>query len=333
MLPGFLLLGLAVDTKTNIIIAVIPTAAILVFQHIFLPEWKKKSYRALLQTGIRVIPFSLLIFLPYLTYSKIAPSYFLNGQEKTVFQKARADRNAFMMDVGFGQVINLFKNPTMNGMRIFFEETKHKIGRLQSFFGKSYFQAALFGLSLVSLLIISRGHWSFYLFIFSAFFISWFIFMSRTTWYRYFFISEFITILGIGSFLPSLIANKNRYVLILLLTALVGFSLPRFSFHSIEQSLNGEGKENMMLMKEKIEQIDEKKIFTFGWLQCPQLMFLTNKRFQDFLNKGNLERIKKGEAYFLTTYENTVIQGEMDTITKGFDLIASYGHNKLYRIK
>jgi hypothetical protein len=261
------------------------------------------------------------------------PQLVLNNHEKKVWQKARSDRNAFMMDVGFGQFKDLYTNPNTNGMRVFFERTKHKIERLQSFFGKSYFQTALFGLSLVSLLIISRGHWSFYLFIFSAFFIAWWIFMPCAMWYRYFFISEFIAILGIAAFLPFLIANKNRCVFVLLLIVLVGFSLPRFSFHSIKQSLSGEGKENLMLMMERIEKIDEKNIFTFGWLQCPQLMFLTNKRFQDFFNKEKLEEAKKDGAYFLTTYDNILIQDEMDTITKGFDLIASYGYNKLYRIK
>ena len=330
---GFLLLGLALDTKPNIIIPLIPTVALFLFQNIFLPKWKK-NYRALFQTGIRVIPFSLLMFLPYLTYSTIAPYYFLNEQEKTVLQKAKTERNAFMMDHGFGQAIDLFKNPTMNGIDVFIERTKHKIERLQYFFGKSYFLAALFGLSLVSLLIISRRHWSFYLFIFSAFSISWYIFMSRTTWYRYFFISEFILILGIGLFLPSLIANKKRYVLILLLVVLAGFTLPRFSIDSLKQSLNGKERENMMLMKKHLEQIDEKKIFTFGFLQCPQLMFLTSKRFQDFLNKEELEKAKKDEAYFLTTYENIVLmKGDMDNITKDFSLVASYGYNKLYRIK
>ena len=329
---GFLLLGLALDTKPNIIIALIPTVAIFLFQNIFLPEWKK-NYRALFQTGIRVIPFSLLMFLPYLTYSTIAPYYFLNEQEKTVLQKAKTERNAFMMDHGFGQAIDLYKNFTPNGIGIFLERTKHKIERLQSFFGKSYFGVALFGLLLVFFLIVSRGHWSFYLFIFSAFFISWWLFMSRNTWYRYFFTAEFPFILGMGTFLPSLITNKNRYVLILLLIALAGFSLPRFSIDSLKQSLNGEEKENMMLMKEKIEQIDEKKIFTFGFLQCPQIMFLSNKRFQDFLNKGKLEKAKKDEAYFLSTYDNILVKKEMNSLTKDFDLVASYGYNRLYRIK
>jgi len=131
-----------------------------------------------------------------------------------------------------------------------------------------------------------------------------------------------------------LIANKKRYVLILLLVVLAGFTLPRFSIDSLKQSLNGEEKENMMLMKKHLEQIDEKKIFTFGFLQCPQLMFLTSKRFQDFLNKEELEKAKKDEAYFLTTYENIVLmKGDMDNITKDFSLVASYGYNKLYRIK
>ena len=334
MFFGFLLFGFALDTKPNIIIALIPTVAIFIFQKLLFPEWKRKKYRALFQKGIRVIPFSLLMFLPYLTYSTIAPYYFLNEQEKTVLQKAKTERNAFMMNHGFGQAIDLYKNFTPDGIGVFLGKTEYKIERIRSFFDKSYFLAALFGFFLASLLIFSSGHWSFYLFIFSAFSISWFIFMSRTTWYRYFFISEFIIILGICSFLPSLIENKKRYVLILLLVVLAGFTLPRFSIDSLKQSLNGKERENMMLMKKHLEQIDEKKIFTFGFLQCPQLMFLTNKRFQDFLNKEELEKAKKDEAYFLTTYENIVLmKGDMDNITKDFSLVASYGYNKLYRIK
>jgi hypothetical protein len=89
----------------------------------------------------------------------------------------------------------------------------------------------------------------------------------------------------------------------------------------------------MMLMKEKIGQIDEKKIFTFGFLQCPQIMFLTNKRFQDFFNKKKLEEAKKDEAYFLTTYDNILVRNEMNSLTKDFDLVVAYGYNRLYRIK
>jgi len=334
MLLGFLLLGLAVDAKTNIIVAVVPTVAIFVFQKYFLPEWKRKKYAAFFQVGIKVIPLSLLILFPYLTYSKIVPHFVLNEHEKQLWQKASIERNAFMRNLGFGHAIELLKNPNMNGIHLFLEKLQQKLERLQSYFGNSYFLAALFGFFLVSLLIFSSGHWSFYLFIFSAFSISWFIFMSRTTWYRYFFISEFIIILGICSFLPSLIENKKRYVLILLLVVLAGFTLPRFSIDSLKQSLNGKERENMMLMKKHLEQIDEKKIFTFGFLQCPQLMFLTSKRFQDFLNKEELEKAKKDEAYFLTTYENIVLmKGDMDNITKDFSLVASYGYNKLYRIK
>jgi hypothetical protein len=334
MFFGFLLFGFALDTKPNIIIALIPTVAIFIFQKLLFPEWKRKKYRALFQKGIRVIPVSLLMFLPYLFYSKIAPVWALPDHEKKIFQQARDERNVHMMNHGFGQAIDLYKNFTPDGIGVFLGKTEYKIERIRSFFDKSYFLAALFGFFLALLLILSRRHWSFYLFLFSTFFLSWWLFMSRNTWYRYFFVSEFITILGVGAFLPSLIANKKRYVLILLLVVFAGFSLPRFSIDSLKQSLNGEEKENMMLMKETIGQIDEKKIFTFGFLQCPQIMFLTNKRFQDFFNKKKLEEAKKDEAYFLTTYENILLtHGELDTITKDSDLIASYGYNKLYRIK
>ena len=86
-------------------------------------------------------------------------------------------------------------------------------------------------------------------------------------------------------------------------------------------------------MQKEIEKIDEKNIYTLGWLQCPQLMFLTNKRFQDLLNKERFEKVKTDDRYFLTTYENILVQEDMDKITKKYDLIASYGYNKLYRIK
>ena len=330
---GFLLLGLALDTKPNIIIALIPTVAIFVLQNMFLPEWKRKKYAAFFQVGIKVIPLSLLILLPYLMYSKIVPQLVLNNHDKKVWQEASIERNAFMRNLGFGHAIDLLKNPTMNGIYLFLEKLQHKLERLQSYFGNSYFLVALFGFLLVSLLIFSRGHFSFYIFIFSAFSILWWLFMPRTTWYRYFFISEFITILGMGTVLSSFIAKRRIAVLILLLTVLAAFSLPRFSIDWLKQSLNGEEKENLTLMKGKIEQIDEKKIFTFGFLQCPQLMFLTNKRFQDFFNKNKLEAARKDEAYFLSTYDNILVKKEMNSLTKDFDLVASYGYNRLYRIK
>jgi len=230
-------------------------------------------------------------------------------------------------------LLDLYKNPTTNGICAYIEKLKKKMVRLQSFFCGSYSLLALFGISFAFLLLYARRHFSFYLFTFSAFNILWWLFISRTTWYRYFFLPEFMFVLGLSTFLPSLMAKKKRLVFVLILIVFAGFSLPRFSLSSIKQSLSGAEKEHLMMMKERIEKINENKIFTFGWLQCPQLMFLTNKRFQDFFNKKKLEDAKKDGAYFLTTYENTIIQDDMDTITKGFDLIAVYGYNKLYRIK
>jgi hypothetical protein len=63
-------------------------------------------------------------------------------------------------------------------------------------------------------------------------------------------------------------------------------------------------------------------------------MFLSNKRFQDFLHKEKVEEAKKDGAYFLATHETIVLtKDDVDRITKDFELVASYGDNRLYRIK
>jgi len=100
----------------------------------------------------------------------------------------------------------------------------------------------------------------------------------------------------------------------------------------MKKSLNGEQRKDLLLMKDRIEKIDEKKIYVYGWLQCPQLMFLSNKRFQDITSKS-IKTLGKEGAFFLTSYENAIIDNDMQQLTRNFDLIGAYGYNKLYRIK
>lgn len=330
---AFLIMGLAVDTKANIMVALIPTLMIFIYQKYLSFFLMNKDYSSFLKTGIRIIILSFFIVLPYLTYTKIVPSLVLNDQEKIVLEQAQAERSSFMKSQGFGHLLDLWKNPTPEGAKIFLKKLERKLQRLQSNFGGSYFTVILFGISFLLLLYYSRKYFSFYLFMFSGFFIIWWLLGPRAAWYRYFFIPEFAFVLGFITFMVKLLSQKKISIFIFFLIIFISISLPRFSLPQIRQSLSGKERDNQILMAKTISKLDEKKIFTFGWLQCPQLMFLTNKRFQDFLDRQRSGTKNLHHAYFLTAYENIFVKKEMEKITKDFCLIAAYGYNKLYLIR
>jgi hypothetical protein len=328
---GFFLLGLALDTKPNVIIAVIPALGLLVFQKFILPEWKRKNYKLLAFICIKLTLMSSLMILPHLIYTKIVPYSVLDRQEWEMFKNANTERSRFVVSRAFGAIKVLYKNPDMNGVRSYLEEINRHLSKSSSFFNNSYISLGIFGVSLALLIVLSRGHFSFYLFICSAIFIFWWFFVTADTWYRYFFIAEFMFILGIIAALPFIIIHHKRSGFILL-AALGIIFCARFSLDNMKKSLNGEQRKDLLLMKDRIEKIDEKKIYVYGWLQCPQLMFLSNKRFQDITNKS-IKTLGKEGAFFLTSYENTIIDNDMQQLTRNFDLIGAYGYNKLYRIK
>lgn len=337
---SFILFGMALDMKSNVIIALIPVLAIYIFLEYIWPLLKTKSYKIATKASLKWIFLSLIIFVPALFTTRLLPELILNAKEKAIFHETQQDWNTHRNNQGMGQFINFVKHPDRHTLKTFWTQTAKKIPTLKSFFNDSPILLLIFYTSLFYLICYTyrKKHFSFLLFAFSLFFSLWWLFMTTDSWWRYFLLVEWMYILGIVALIPLLFKRKNlkNYSTIFIsLSVLVAF-LPQFSLASIKQSLNPAQRNDFAQMKKTIEPIDEKNIFTYGWFQSPQFMLLTGKRFQDYYTDK-----KKAEAYFqkgeniylLTTVENTLVQPEMDEVLKKFEPVKIIGYNGLYKLK
>jgi hypothetical protein len=337
LLLGFALLGLAIDVKTNIIIAIIPTIIIFLLFEFIIPKIKERNLKEAFKITLTLAMLSFLIFVPYLAYSKIIPSIVLNPQEKKILKIAQKERFQFIKNRGFGQILVLKKNFNKEGFVQFVSQIQKKIIVLKSWLNESYLLLVLFGILFIALTLFSyyQKHFSFYIFIFSIFMVIWWLFGSTDDWYRYFFLTEWTFSLGIVALIPTLLKKENLVTSVCISLAVIMLFVPQFSLSAIKKNLDETDKNNLIMMKNYIQDIDEQNIFVYGWFQCPQLMLLTNKRFQDYTNKEKLLKSKqKGrEIFLLTTIENTIIKEEMEEVTKNFELIKAYEPNRLYKIR
>jgi len=337
LLLGFILLGLALDVKYNIMVALVPTIIIFLFLEFIIPKIKEKNLKETSKIALKLTMLSFIIFIPCLTYFKIIPEVVLNPQEKKILHAAQKEKFRYVKNRAFGQIKALEKNFNREGFNRFFSQTREKFITLKSWFNQSYFLLALFGILLIALTVFSyyQKHFSFYLFIFSVFIAAWWLLCPVDAWYRYFSTAEWMFSFGIVALIPLLMKKKNRIASVCISLAVLMLFVPQFSLSAIKNNLDDTGKKNLMMMKNYIQGIDEKNIFVYDWFQCPQLMLLTNKRFQDYKNKEKLLKSKQEgrEIFFLTTKENIQwINDEMKEVTKNFELVKAYEPNRLYRI-
>lgn len=337
LLIGFVLLGLALDLKTSIIIALLPTVILLWVIEFVIPKLQEKKAKEALRVTLAGLVLTSLLFVPYLTYSKIIPSIILSHKEKKILKRAQMERFQLVKERGLGQIIALRENFDKEGFARFISQTGRKVATLTSWFDGSSLLAALFGILLITLTLFSyyKRDFSFYLFIFSVFIATWWLLCSSYDWYRYFFLAEWMFSLGIVSLIPILAKRENRIASVVIGIAVIMLFAPQFSFSSIKNNLDDTDKKDLILMKTYIQNIDERNIFAYGWFQCPQLMILTGKRFQDYTNEDKLSQSgEEGrERFLLTTAENAIVEEEMEEITKKIKLIQEYGDNRLYRIE
>ena len=337
LLVGFALLGLALDAKPSTIVALIPTTMIFSLLEFILPRLKERKLNEAFKVTLTLIMFSSLIFVPYITYSKIIPSLVLNSQEKHILKIAQKDRREFLKNTGCGQIKLLGKNFNREGFKQFILQVQKKFITFKSWYDNSYLLVALLGIVFFVLIIFSyyQKHFSFYLFIFSVFIAIWWFLGPVYSWYRHFVPAEFMFSLGIVALVPTLMKKGQRVVSICTSLAIIMLFVPQFSLSAITQNLDDADKQNLMMMKNHIQKIDEQNIFTYGWFQCPQLMLLTNKRFQDYTNREKVSTAwrERREIFLLTTVENFQhIRGEMEGVTEHLELVKEYGYNRLYRI-
>lgn len=338
LLTGFALLGFALDAKPNIMVALIPTTAIFLLLEFVIPKLKEKNLNEVFKSTLKLTMLSFLIFIPYLTYSRIIPEIVLNPQEKTTLHAAQEKNFYSLKKRSFGQIRVLEKNFNREGFKQYISQTKKKFITLKSWFNQNYLLLALFGILLIALTVFSyfQKHFSFYLFIFSVFIATWWLLGPVDAWYRYFLPAEWMFLFGIVALIPILIKRENRVASVCISLAVIMLFAPQFSLTAIKNNLDETAKENLIMMKNYIQGIDEQNIFTYGWFQCPQLMLLTNKRFQDYKNEEKLLKAKQeGREIFLLTTKESIhwINEEMEEVTKNFELIKAYEPNRLYKIR
>ena len=338
LVAGFMLLGLALDLKFNTVVALIPTAAIFILLEFITPKLREKNVKEAYKIALKLTILSLLIFVPYVVHTRIIPSIVLNHDENKILKTAQKERFRYEKNRAFGQIRDLKKNFNKEGFRRFVSHSREKFSALKSWHGESWLLLALFGFLLIYLTLFSyyEKHFSFYLFIFSLIVAVWWLLAPIDIWYRYFLPAQFMFLLGIVSLIQVLIEKKKRVASICISFAVIMLFVPQFSFSAVKKNLNGTDKENLMMMKDYIQGIDEQNIFAYGWFQCPQLMLLTNKRFQDYTDTEKVFEAKREgrEIFFLTTVESIHhIKDEMEAVTRDFELIKAFGYNRLYRIR
>jgi len=332
-----LVLGFALDLKTNISVAVFPCFSLVVYGKIIDKAIKKCSFVVLMRKVFVVVLYLFVMLIPYISYTKIIPYMVLDKEQFSTLQTQQKLRADFMFNRGFGQIL-LLKKWNAGGFRDFTSLFQSKCLAVKDYYKGSATLAALFLCSLLALTLFSFrfDHFSCYLFLFVDFLLLWWLLCPLDIWYRYFSIIDFLYIFGIASIIPVLFVDLNKYSRMICLSLLCLLFFPRFTLAVINNnsSLCYAKPNSMLEIGTTISSLEEGQIFTYGWFQAPQLMFLTHKRFNDFLDKDKLElaRKKYGDVFFLSTIENTIIQPEMDGISEQLVLLKACELNVLSKI-
>lgn len=330
---GGLLLGFALDLKTNISVGLLPALTVCLLREFVLPELKARSLQGVVRAGLRVALVLALVLTPFLVHTKLVPALVLSPQQFGELRVAQKERAAFMQARGFGQMRELRKNLSREGFRSFIEKIQEKFRVLQGWFLRPWL-SLLLALLLAALLLLSyrAGHFSFYLFIFTAVTGLWWFVGPVDIWYRYFYPAESMLMLGIVALIPLLLKGSRPALATALLSAAV--FLPQFSPTVIAGSFDGTEKRAVTALAADLRTIGEQDLFAFGWFQSPQMMLLSNKRFQDYTNAQHLEkaRAEKRTIYLVTTNESFILRPELEKILQTTELMKAYGNNRLYRI-
>ena len=330
---GPLLLGFALDVKTNIIVALVPTVFIFYVIEYYIPFLKQAEYKKIIKVSIA----GLLMFIPFIFYNKILPFIFLNDQQYNSLAIEKQNRFLHVLDRGFGQFIKLKNEFDFAGIQVFLQSTNDKITILMQFLHTgSYIIFILFFVLLIYLSVVSYKNklFSFYLFLFSGFILLWWLLATVDPWYRYFAIVDILFVIGFILMFPFFLDEYNngkKLTVIVIFLFVVFVSVGRFSYISIQSVLNDKSKYDMIKMVNYINDnnIDSNEIYTYGWFQAPQIMLLLNKRFNDLL----IDEEEKDNKYYLETVENTIIKDEVKVLEDKFLLIYESGYNKLFIIR
>ena len=335
-LAGWFFLGFALDIKTNIMVGLYPTLIVFLFFEYYLTPLKKLDYKNLLKAGLYTIVSVSILLMPNYAYTRLIPELSLSTEQLKILKESQQVRKQFVVNRGLGHLVQIVKNPDKKGVEEYCNKLKDKLNTLQSFFGNSFILTLLFIVSFFLMMLFSyrQSHFSLYLLTIGAFISAWWIFAAGDGWYRYFSVVELLYVFSVVSLVPIIFSKMKKLSIFFILGTIILLSVFRFMPDRISYAFNQERKVNAFAMKNDIKDIDEETIFTYGWFQAPQLMLLTGKRFQDYLDKERLKemRDKHGVLYFLSTIENTIIQDDMDAMAPLVKIEKQRGYNKLFRI-
>lgn len=335
---SFLLIGLGLDVKTNVIVALFPVLLLIYLIEYFYPAFKARNMKGFLK-GVLVFGIGAFLVLgPNVFYSKILPRIVLSGSSLSVWKDAVGERKAFMLERGFGHIVEASKNDSIaSKVSSYIAFFKFKVVTAKSFFHDSFTVMIFYASLLFTLLVFSfrRRHFSFYIFLFSSCIYSWWFLGAGDPWYRYWSAADFMFVAGLASLTPVFLEGIRTWPVIAIGIMMLYVFLPQFSPKEIWRHTSSVSKNDAYKMAENIAMVDEKKIFTYDWYQAPYIMILTGKRFQNFLDKDKLlDALRSSEdIYFLTTGENSMISEEMRMLEPLLEPVAEFGQNRFFRIK
>lgn len=337
---SFILIGLGLDTKTNTVIGILPVLAVIYFAEFLYPAFSGKDHKRIFRDGLTFLVGAFLVLSPMLLYTKIAPALFLDGNDKKIWENSVKERKQFMLERGFGHIaetLNTLKKADLKSAALTYSGIfKSKIIQSKSFFCGSFLLTGLYFIFFGGLtcLAFRHKHFSLYIFLFAFFIYSWWFFGAGDAWYRYWVVADFMVLYGFVSLAPVFYEKMKKSWIIAWGLLFMSVFLPQFSSESIVRHLGNTSREDCLKMSAKISDIDESRIFTYGWFQAPYFMILTGKRFNDFQDSSKLASAisKSDDVYFLTTIENTLIADEMKLLEPALGVVAEYGFNRLYKI-
>ena len=336
IIAGFLLLGFALNTKTNILIALLPTVALLIFNRYLLPLLKGKQYGRAAGKAVVMLVLSGLMLVPYLTYFKIAPALVLDRKEYAELKGNQSWRSKHMVKYGFGQMLPVISNPCKEDFSTFFRDTVSKLKTMLGFYGGSKLLTLLFFVSLAFFTLQAFRIKSFllYVFVFSGIVAVWWVLFPAAGFYRYYAIADLMYLFGAVGLLSILFNQGRKLSAIVTLVMLLLLFLPQFSLNSIKNRFDDTNLRQWHAMKQTLMDIDERQIFGLGWFQAPELMLMTHKRFQNYYDSEKLEKSKSefDSVYLIATKLALAFGGLSDEQYAGMQLVQDHGVARLYKI-
>lgn len=331
---GFLLLGLAIDAKANLVIALAPVAGLLVLRQLW-DAHPTGGWAATAKAAARAAGWSMLLFLPYLCYRRLLPALVLSGEDERVFQAATVWFTHYQLQGGFGQLLDLLSAGPGVGGADFVQAVVGKLRLLRSWWADSALLVGLGGAALLALTgwTYRRRDPTFPLFATALGIAGWWL-CGPPGWYRYFFLVEWFFALGLVLLIPGFLARRQwrstaAVGLLLLVGALSQGSreafarcagpTPRPAFNRLTADLNALGATN---------------VFAYGWYQCPQVMLWGNVRFPDAAQPGRLRAaLEAGAPAHLLTTSSSAVEPRIQALRAAGTLVQDFGWGlRLYRL-